>query len=274
MPELPEVETIRQTLKQLVVGETITSIQVNYENIIKYPHVEEFKHILIGQSITDINRRGKFLKFHLDNDVLVSHLRMEGNYSVHKQDDSFDKHTHIIFNFDSGKSLRYRDVRKFGTMHVYKKGEQNKVKPLNQLGPEPFDEAFTIDYFTERLQKTTRRIKAVLLDQSVVAGLGNIYVDETLFKANVHPMRRAHTLSQEEVAALRQYAIETLQEAIKQGGTTIRSYIDGHGDMGMFQQELYVYGQENEPCKTCGDKIEKIKVSGRGTHICPSCQPL
>lgn len=274
MPELPEVETIRQTLKQLVVGERIASIQVNYENIIKYPIVEEFKDLLIDQTINDINRRGKFLKFHLDENVLISHLRMEGNYSVHEEKEPYDKHTHIIFNFSSGKSLRYRDVRKFGTMHVYKKGEQNKTKPLNQLGPEPFDKNFTIDYFTERLQRTTRMIKTVLLDQTVVAGLGNIYVDETLFKAKVHPMRRAHTLSSEEIVAIRKYAIETLEEAIKQGGTTIRSYIDGHGEMGMFQQQLYVYGQENEPCQTCGEKIEKIKVIGRGTHICPMCQTL
>ena len=274
MPELPEVETIRQTLKQLVIGEEIESIQVNWENIIKYPLVEDFKYLLVNQSIQDINRRGKFLKFYFDQHVLVSHLRMEGNYSVHKQDEPYDKHTHIIFNFSSGKSLRYRDVRKFGTMHVFKKGEQNNVKPLNQLGPEPFDEAFTIDYFAERLQKTTRMIKAVLLDQSVVAGLGNIYVDETLFKANIHPMRRARTLSHKEITALRAFAIETLQEAIEQGGTTIRSYIDGHGDMGMFQQKLYVYGQAEEPCQVCSEKVEKIKVSGRGTHICPSCQPL
>jgi|SRR5690625_424544 len=274
MPELPEVETIRKTLKQLVIDETIDDIEVKWENIIKFPIVEEFKDLLIGQSIRDIRRRGKFLKFYLDDHVLVSHLRMEGNYSVHRQGEPFDKHTHVLFNFASGQSLRYRDVRKFGTMHVFKKGEQNDIKPLNQLGPEPFDETFTVEYFTERLERTTRMIKAVLLDQAVVAGLGNIYVDETLFKARVHPMRRANTLTSDEIKAIRKYAIETLEEAIKQGGTTIRSYIDGHGEMGMFQQELYVYGQEDEPCKSCGQPIEKLKVSGRGTHICAACQPL
>src|SRR5699024_8117835 len=137
-----------------------------------------------------------------------------------------------------------------------------------------FDETFTVDYFYQKLKKTDRVIKSVLLDQTVVAGLGNIYVDETLFKAKIHPLRKANKLKKSEVKAIWEAAIATLKEAVAQGGTTIRSYVNSQGDMGMFQQELFVYGQENEPCKECGKPITKIKIGGRGTHVCVSCQKM
>src|SRR5699024_9644769 len=148
--------------------------------------------------------------------------------------------------------LRYNDVRKFGTMHLFNKGDEWNNKPLNQLGPDPFDEGFTMEYFYQKLKKTDRVIKSVLLDQTVVAGLGNIYVDETLYKAFIHPLTKANKLKKREVKAIREATIYTLKEAVAQGGTTVRSYVNSQGDMGMFQQELFVYGQENEPCKTCG----------------------
>ncbi|MFC3040084.1 DNA-formamidopyrimidine glycosylase [Virgibacillus xinjiangensis] len=273
MPELPEVETIRKTLKQLVLNKTIEEVKVFWPNIIKKPDdVEEFKHLLAGQTIRDMSRQGKFLIFQLDDYVLISHLRMEGKYSVHQKIEPVQKHTHVLFTFTDGEELRYNDVRKFGTMHIYPKGQELDGKPLNQLGPDPFDPAFTEEYLYQKLKKTERVIKAVLLDQTVVAGLGNIYVDETLFKAGVHPLKRASKLTKKEVQKVRKEAISTLEEAVKQGGTTIRSYVNSQGDMGMFQQELFVYGQENEACKKCGNAIIKLKVGGRGTHICPSCQ--
>lgn len=273
MPELPEVETIRQTLQQLIRNRTIEHVQVHWSNIIKAPDdAEQFKHLLVGQTIRNIGRRGKFLLFELDDYTLVSHLRMEGKYSVHSQDDPLKKHTHIIFSFTNGEELRYNDVRKFGTMHLFHKGDERSNKPLNQLGPEPFDETFTFTYFYEKLQRTSRAIKVALLDQSIVSGLGNIYVDETLFHARVHPEKRANELTKKEVELIHQYATHVLDAAVKQGGTTIRSYVSTDGNIGLFQQELYVYGQEDEPCKTCGELIQKMKVSGRGTHICVKCQ--
>ncbi|MDY0408645.1 DNA-formamidopyrimidine glycosylase [Virgibacillus soli] len=275
MPELPEVETIRQTLKRFVINKKIDKVSVYWPKIIKHPDdVEKFKHLLVGQTIYDIDRRGKFLLFQLDDYTLVSHLRMEGKYHVYPKEDPVKKHTHVIFTFTNGEELRYNDVRKFGTMHLFTKGEEFKVKPLNQLGSDPFDKPFTVDYFYGRLQKTSRMIKAVLLDQTIVAGLGNIYVDETLFRAGIHPERRANTLTRIEADRIRQEAIATLEEAVKQGGTTIRSYVNSQGDMGMFQQKLFVYGQENKACQRCGHIIEKTKVAGRGTHICPHCQNL
>jgi len=275
MPELPEVETIRKTLEQFVLNQEITDVKVYWGKIIKEPDdVERFKHLLIGQTIRELSRRGKFLLFYLDDYVMVSHLRMEGKYSVHPQNEEVKKHTHVIFTFKDGQELRYNDVRKFGTMHLFPIGSEMENKPLNKLGPEPFDESFSFDYFKAKLKKTERLIKAVLLDQSIVTGLGNIYVDETLFKAGVHPMRRSNTLTDEEIHALQESSIQILAAAVKQGGTTIRSYVNSQGEMGMFQQELLVYGQEDKACKQCGDTIIKLKVAGRGTHICSSCQPL
>lgn len=273
MPELPEVETIRGTLERLVLNKTIEDITVHWPKIIKHPDdTDEFRTLLHGETIEKISRRGKFLLFYLTDYVLVSHLRMEGKYRVVPSTEEIDKHTHVIFHFTDGTDMRYHDVRKFGTMHVFPKGKESTVKPLNQLGPDPFEKKYTVDYMQKKLAKTTRMIKAVLLDQTVVAGLGNIYVDEVLFLSRIHPEKRANKLTKQEVKMIWKNAHLVLEKAVEQGGTTIRSYVDGEGEMGMFQQQLYAYGQDGEPCQHCGTEIEKLKVAGRGTHICPSCQ--
>lgn len=273
MPELPEVETIKETLKQLVVGKQIKETEVYWPNIIKEPDdKEEFKQLLENQTIHHLTRRGKFILFHLDRYVLVSHLRMEGKYMVVPEQEPVQKHTHVVFRFTNGEELRYKDVRKFGTMHLFPKGKEMLHKPLVQLGADPFDEGFTFTYLYQKLNKTDRFIKTVLLDQTVVAGIGNIYADEILFQAEVHPLRRASKLTKEEIKRIQSAVISILSEAVKLGGTTIRSYVNSQGDMGMFQQQLFVYGQEGEPCKKCGTPIVKGKVSGRGTHICKHCQ--
>lgn len=274
MPELPEVETIRQTLRQLIINKTIKDITVYWPNIIKKPtEIDQFTQLLKGQSIQDVGRKGKFLLFMLDDYTLVSHLRMEGKYAVHKKDDPLTKHTHVVFHLTNGEDLRYNDVRKFGTMHVFKKGTELKKKPLQTLGPDPFESDYTFDYVYDRLKRTRRHIKAALLDQTIIAGLGNIYVDEVLFNANIHPESRANTLTKKQIKKIKRQSHDVLKEAIKQGGTTIRSYVDGEGDMGMFQQKLFVYGREGEQCATCETEIIKIRVAGRGTHVCPTCQP-
>ncbi|MBM7554994.1 DNA-formamidopyrimidine glycosylase [Thalassobacillus pellis] len=273
MPELPEVETVRQTLRQLVLGKQIEQVTVLWENIVKLPvEKEAFTDMLLGQTIREIDRKGKFLIIHFDEISMVSHLRMEGKYGVYPAGEPVKKHTHIIFRFNDGTELRYNDVRKFGTMHLFPKGQERVEKPLIKLGPDPFDEAFTNVYLYERLQRTSRSVKTALLDQHIVAGLGNIYVDETLFRAGIHPERQANNLTLDEAASIRQAAIETLDEAVAQGGTTIRSYLNSQGQMGMFQQRLFVYGKENEPCRNCGSVIEKTRVGNRGTHFCRSCQ--
>jgi formamidopyrimidine-DNA glycosylase len=272
VPELPEVETVRRTLKQLVIGKTIADVMIHWPKIVKLPDdVDIFRTRLKGQTIQDIGRRGKFLKMILDDDVLVSHLRMEGRYELRETPDS-DKHTHVIFVFTDRTELHYRDVRKFGTMHLFPKGEEDMSLPLSHLGLEPFDKQFSASYLGKNLAKTKRKIKVALLDQKIVVGLGNIYVDEALFQAGVHPERIADTLSNAEIKRLRQKIKETLQEAVDKGGSTIRTYMNSQGEMGMFQQQLFVYGRQGETCKRCETLIEKRVVGGRGTHFCPSCQ--
>jgi formamidopyrimidine-DNA glycosylase len=273
MPELPEVETIKRTLIQLVKGKTIESVSVFWPKMIKKPiEVEQFKDALKGQTILDVDRRGKFLKFILSDYVLVSHLRMEGRYGLYNQFDPIEKHTHVIFTFTDGTELRYRDVRKFGTMHLFKKGEEEASLPLSQLGPEPFSKQCSVQYLKQQFKKTNRSIKTALLDQKVVVGLGNIYVDEALFRAGIHPEKKANTLSMDEIQTLHKEMVATLKEAVKKGGSTVRSYVNTQGQIGMFQLELFVYGREDEPCRKCGTPISKKVVGGRGTHYCTHCQ--
>lgn len=273
MPELPEVETIKRTLQHLVIGKTIDDVTILWGNIIKRPSDSlEFKTQCQGQTIHDVERRGKYLKFMLDEDVLVSHLRMEGRYMVQQASEPHEKHTHVVFSFTDGTELRYMDVRKFGTMHLLPKGEEDEHDPLAKLGIEPFSEGFTSTVLKKACQKTRRNIKAVLLDQSIVVGLGNIYVDEALFRAQIHPTQKANTLTKKALEQLYTEIISTLQEAVDKGGSTVRSYVDSQGDMGMFQLNHYVYGKKGEPCQQCGSEIERIVVAQRGTHFCPQCQ--
>ena len=168
--------------------------------------------------------------------------------------------------------LRYRDVRKFGTMHLFAKGTETSVLPLVKLGPEPFSDDFTVDYFKEQLMKTDRIIKAVLLDQTIVTGLGNIYADEVLFRSKIHPERRAKSLKDQEISVLREQAAATLIDSIKAGGSSVNTYMNSLGESGTFQDQLLVYGRKGEACKECSTPLEKVKLAGRGTHFCPQCQ--
>lgn len=273
MPELPEVETVRRTLQRLVKGKTIETVDIKWPNIIKRPgEPEEFARRMVGETIQTIERRGKLLLFHLDHYVMVSHLRMEGKYRVHETGEPYDKHVHVVFTFTDGTELRYHDVRKFGTMHLFQPGEEEKELPLSQLGYEPFSDSFTPDYLWEQLKKTSRVVKTALLDQKIVVGLGNIYVDEVLFKSGIHPETKANQLSLASCKVLHKHIIETLQVAVDAGGSTIRSYINSQGDIGTFQLQLLVYDRRGEPCQTCGSIIEKTVVGGRGTHFCVTCQ--
>src|SRR5699024_7042689 len=245
---------------KFVLGKEIKDIDVLWPKIIKQPDdIEQFRHLLIRQTFQRIDRKGKFLLFYMDDVVMVSHLRMEGKYRVVEKEIPVDKHTHVIFHLTNEQDLRYNDVRKFGTMHVFPIGEELIGKPLKQLGPDPFEENYSFDYVYEKLQRTSRNIKAALLDQTIIAGLGNIYVDETLFLAQVHTEKRANTLSKQAAKRIYQFTQKVLSEAVEQGGTTIRSYVNGAGVMGMFQQTLYVYGQEESACDHCGEIIVELK---------------
>jgi formamidopyrimidine-DNA glycosylase len=199
---------------------------------------------------------------------------MEGRYGVYAAGDEVEKHTHVIFHFTDGHELRYRDVRQFGTMHLFPAGQDVAELPLRKLGLEPLAPSFTLKVFREKLGGRAGKIKPLLLNQEIVAGIGNIYADEALFRAGIHPEREAKALKPGEWKKLHAAIVSTLTEAVAAGGSSVKSYVNGQGEMGMFQQELNVYGRKNEPCRRCGCRIERLVVGGRGTHICPRCQPL
>lgn len=272
MPELPEVETVRKGLERLVIGKTVEQVTVLWPKIIESPSVELVDLQLRGQTIEKIERRGKFLIIKFTQADLVSHLRMEGKYEVHQAGDPVTKHTHVIFSFTDGTELRYLDVRKFGRMVLMEKDQGTQYKGILALGPEPIPSEFKLSEFTKGLKKHKKAIKPVLLDQRLVTGLGNIYVDEALWEAQIHPEQPADTLKAKEVARLYSAIIDVLDRAVQAGGTTIRSYLNALGEAGTFQVSLNVYGQTGKPCPRCGTPIQKIKVAQRGTHFCPTCQ--
>lgn len=275
MPELPEVETVRRTLTELVVGKQIESVTVSLPRIIQRPDdIRRFETELMGHRIEAIERRGKFLRIVMGGLVLVSHLRMEGRYGVYDRSEPVEKHTHVIFHFTDGTDLRYKDVRQFGTMHLFGAGDEFKNKPLMKLGLEPLEASFTFEAFRNAIAKRTTKIKPALLNQEYVVGLGNIYVDEALFEARIHPEHPANTLTENELLRLHEAIINTLTHAVEAGGSSIKSYVNGQGEMGMFQHSLKMYGRKGESCLECGHPIEKTVVGGRGTHFCPVCQPF
>lgn len=272
MPELPEVETVRRTLNNMILGRTIESIDIHYSKIIKDVSTTEFKKILIGKTLRDIDRYGKYLIFIFDDIALISHLRMEGKYFIKNKSDSLEKHEHICFNFTDGSSLRYHDVRKFGTMDIRKLDKIYTSLPIKKLGFEPYDKRMTLKHLKGKLENRHRAIKTCLLDQTIITGLGNIYVDEVLFLSKLHPERLANTLKKKDIENIIKSSTSVLHKAIKLGGTTIRSYTSSLGVTGRFQNELNVHMKKGEPCPACSTPIEKKKVNGRGSYYCPRCQ--
>lgn len=274
MPELPEVETVRRGLNRLVSGATIASIDVYWPKIINND-VDSFKQRLAGQTIQTVDRRGKYLLFRFSGGLtMVSHLRMEGNYFVMPTGEGRTKHTHVVFHLTDDRDLLYNDTRKFGRMTLVPTGEELTVGGLAKIGPEPVASDLSVAYLTEIFQKSKKMIKPLLLDQSKVAGIGNIYADEILWLSKIHPMRPANALTAAEITTLRQNIIDEMAKAIKGHGTTVHSFSNAFGEAGQFQNELHVYGREGEPCERCGTLIEKIKVAQRGTHFCPHEQRL
>ncbi|QQE78011.1 DNA-formamidopyrimidine glycosylase [Alicyclobacillus sp. SO9] len=273
MPELPEVENVKRSLESLVVGKTIKSVYVGLPRIIRTPDdVLRFQAELAGCTIKAVARRGKYLIFEVPPFQLVSHLRMEGQYRFVEGNEEIAPHTHVIFHFTDGSELRYRDVRQFGTMDLVSEGGP-LPKGLSLLGPEPFDEALTPAVFYQILHTRKAPVKAVLLNQECLAGLGNIYVDEALFAAEIHPARTAEKVTKRQAEKLLKEIQIVLEKAIAAGGSSIRTYVNGYGRHGGFQLQLEVYARDGQPCRRCGSLIEKTRVAGRGTHYCPQCQP-
>lgn len=275
MPELPEVETVRRGLTRLVQGATIAHVEVRYPKMVT-PDADVFTAELISRKIERIDRRGKYLLFRFSGDLtMVSHLRMEGKYDVQPEGSPISKHTHVIFHLTDNRELRYTDTRKFGRMQLVPTGEETTLAPsLGKLGPEPTAETLTLAYMVKIFGKSHKVVKPFLLDQTRIAGLGNIYADEVLWLSKINPLTPVDTLTPSQLSELRQNIIDEMALAIGGHGTTVHSFSTAFGEAGQFQNQLHVYGREGEPCERCGTELVKIKVAQRGTHFCPHCQPL
>lgn len=269
MPELPEVETVKETLKKRILNKTIKKVNIYHDGIIAEPNVETFKKLIKNQTIIDISRRGKWLIFELNDFYLLSHLRMEGKYYIKDSKEPLTKHQHVVFEFDDFE-LRYNDTRKFGKMYLLEKEGIFNKKPLKELGLEPWDENLTANYLKEKFKNKKLPIKTLLLDQSIISGIGNIYDDEILFLSKINPFIEGHNLNDDQLKKIIANTKKTLEKAIKLGGTTIRSYSSSEGVHGRFQNELLVHTKEI--CPLCQSKITKTKVNGRGTYYCNTCQ--
>ena len=277
MPELPEVETVKETLKQKIIGKKIVAVDVYYESMIDETCRSDFKELLIGEEVTDILRYGKYLFFIFNNVSLISHLRMEGKYFIKDVDEERNVHEHIVFTFECGGTLRYHDTRKFGTMKLVKTTSFNEIMnepELKKLGKEANDESIDVVEFYNRIRKMRIKLKTALLDQTLIAGLGNIYVDEVCFLANLHPEIPCNFLTLYDCKVILEKAKYVLEGAIKAGGTTIRSYTSSLGVTGRFQLKLHVHTKVGCPCENCGTIIKKITVGGRGTYLCDKCQKI
>lgn len=269
MPELPEVETTVRALRQPLVGQTFTEVRCYWPRQIVTPDLATFQQRLHGQRVEAITRRAKYLVLHLSGgDYLIIHLKMTGHLSLVATAAPADKHVHTIFGLAGGQELRFRDVRKFG--RIYLVSEPDAV--LGGLGPEPLAAAFTVAALKERLNGRSRALKPLLLDQGFIAGVGNIYADESLFMARLHPERRANSLTEAEIVALHRAIRHVLQLGIEREGASIESYVKPDGTRGDMQNAVAVFRRTGHPCYTCQTAIERILLGGRSTHFCPTCQ--
>lgn len=271
MPEIAEVETVRNTLRKRILHKKIAKVNIIYPKMID-SNLEEFKKILAGKEFQEIDRIGKWLLFDLGDYYLLSHLRMEGKYFIKNHEEEINKHEHVIFEFADGIDLRYHDTRKFGRMKLIKKEELNTTKEIMKQGLEPGNKDLTGKYLQEKFHNKRLPIKTTLLDQTIISGLGNIYADEVLFAAKINPLKKASELNLEECERIVLASNKIIKEAIEMGGTTIRSYTSSLGVTGRFQQKLMVHKRENEPCKLCNTTIKRTKVGGRSTYYCENCQ--
>ncbi|MEW5977559.1 MAG: bifunctional DNA-formamidopyrimidine glycosylase/DNA-(apurinic or apyrimidinic site) lyase [Acidobacteriota bacterium] len=293
MPELPEVETIRRGLAGRVVGKKIDRAEVRCARIVARPSPLELEQRLAGQAIQCVERRGKFLVFELTEYTLLVHLGMTGQLTYwdgRRPDDNrffvhpltglqkarqhaVDKHTHVSLYFTDGNAMHYRDIRQFGKWRLYERTAFREAREFWALGLEPLSPAYRWADFLSLLERRTGRMKSLLLDQRFVAGVGNIYADEALFEARIHPERLAHSLTSDEKKKLYHAIPKVLRSGLKYGGTSFQNYLNADGEVGANQERLKVYGREGEKCRRCGAAILRIVVTQRSSHYCPTCQP-
>ena len=270
MPELPEVETVVRSLRKVLKHPIITEVEVYWDKIIANKSVIEFKTLLINQKIEAINRKGKYIILELSNYNLIVHFRMEGKFRYFPAPTEKEKHSHVIFKFLDESELHYHDVRKFGKMYLYAKGESLTI--LNNLGLEIWDEKMSVSYLSNKFKNKSTALKTVLLDQSIIAGIGNIYASEICFLLKLDPQTPAKNLKDSDLEKLIEFTKVVLEKSIEAGGTTVATFESSRGVTGYYQQQLYVYGKEGTACLICGSTLLKIKINQRGTVYCPVCQ--
>jgi len=273
LPELPEVETIVADLRPHLVGRTIVRCDLRFPTIVRHPEPEQFARAVSGMRIESVSRRGKYILLGLrDGLYLVVHLGMTGHLRIVDPSSSMENHTHAVLSLDDGRELRYRDPRRFGRLLLGTMEELLAAKAMPRLGPEPIDPHFAPDELYVRLKHRRTALKAVLLDQSTVAGVGNIYADESLHKARLRPDRLARTVSRQSARRLHESLNESLRTAIQNRGSSVDTYRDAWGGKGTQQERLLVYGRGGEPCFTCGRPLSVIRIAGRTTVFCRRCQ--
>jgi formamidopyrimidine-DNA glycosylase len=270
VPELPEVETVARGLRAPLIGRCITGVSVDWPRTVAHPPVDDLAARVVGRCVTHVSRRGKYVIIGLDEGYLLIHLKMSGRLQVVPAAEPRDKHVHLLFHLDDGQQLRFRDVRKFGRAYAV----DDPAEVTAGLGPEPLADDFTLDEFHHLLSRRSGRLKPLLLNQNFLAGLGNIYADEVLHAARLHPLRKANSLTREEQDRLYLAIRAVLGRAVAGRGTTLddSGYLDAQGQPGMYQEQLAAYGRKGEPCRRCQLLIERIVVGGRSAHFCPNCQ--
>ena len=274
MPELPEVEHVVRGLRRAVLGRRLLAVELKLPRLLASPSPATFKRKLRGPRIQAINRRGKYILFELDSgDVLLVHLRMTGKFLCIKQDEPLPPYPHVIFYLDDDRRLVFSDMRQFGRMRLLPANKLPALPQIEALAPEPLTEDFSHDYFLDTLSKSRRSLKQLLLDQTKILGLGNIYASEALFLARISPLKSAHTLSKPRALKLHQAIRDILDEAIAAGSTLKIDLSDAEGSyIGTSERFWRVYERAGEPCVNCGTKIRRIVQGGRSTYYCPKCQ--
>jgi formamidopyrimidine-DNA glycosylase len=271
MPELPEVEVIRRGLAPRLLGKRFLSVKVGKKRLRQASSPQHLTRWLPGRRLERLQRRGKYLVFRLEGGVtLLIHLGMTGRLLLDPPRRG-EPHVHLVFSLEDGLTLAFQDVRRFGQVLVFGPGEP--LMPLEQVGREPFSRRVTPEWLSEASRGRLRPLKNFLLDGRILAGLGNIYACEVMFAAGIHPATPAGALSLEEWNRMLQKIRRILKRAIRQGGTTVNDYLNSHGETGLFQIELMVYGRGGEPCRHCGSAVQRLVQAGRSTFFCPRCQP-
>lgn len=271
MPEIAEVRTVARTLNSKIIGRKIIGVETPYDKIIE-GSVSDFIKGIDNKYITNVDNYGKWIFITLGDVTIMSHLRMEGKYYIKPTSEEWSKHEHIIMHLDDGTDLRYHDVRKFGKMILVNTDEIYKQPEISKLGIEPDNASLTKEYIYYNIHDSKLPIKSLLLDQSIINGLGNIYADEVLFRAHVNPERVGFSITTDECEAIKKSAGEVIKKATEMGGSTIRSYTSSLGVTGHYQDELKVHTREGKPCEVCSTIIKKTRIGGRSSYFCPKCQ--